>query len=388
MNPQPTIFISSIISEFYDLRGALRYFLGKNGFRVLMSEEPDFGVDCNSDSLPTCKSQIEKADYYLLIIGDSPGTTFKLDSDEDTTVTIEEFMHFVKLREEGYEKHFIVFIRNQTWDNYINNDLSKLHKIQYKFIHEILNNTKDKILGRWRYKFDKFADIISVLETNQNGLFLDTTRKQTLYKSYLKKEFLEIYRNFFSKKNNQITSIIDLVDLPELDFQGDILNQQPIDRKTASLINVLIIVFKNKNDLLQKSQRIFIYIAQGEFSTFNPQEEKYEQPNFIKLSIQVGEMLERIINNTTNIDIYERINRRFIEDRFTLSKSEYTMFIKPLYSNIKIVFSKITNLINFFESSLTDLSDNDDDFYAFRGIANDEIKNDELIEYSKNYFNK
>src|SRR5690554_4491971 len=91
MNPQPTIFISSIISEFYDLRGALRYFLGKNGFRVLMSEEPDFGVDCNSDSLPTCKSQIEKADYYLLIIGDSPGTTFKLDSDEDTTVTIEEF---------------------------------------------------------------------------------------------------------------------------------------------------------------------------------------------------------------------------------------------------------------------------------------------------------
>ena len=58
MNPQPTIFISSIISEFYDLRGALKYFLGKSGFRVLMSEEPDFGADCGIDSLDNCKKQI------------------------------------------------------------------------------------------------------------------------------------------------------------------------------------------------------------------------------------------------------------------------------------------------------------------------------------------
>ena len=39
MNPQPTIFISSIISEFYDLRGALKYFLRKNRFSVYINRK-------------------------------------------------------------------------------------------------------------------------------------------------------------------------------------------------------------------------------------------------------------------------------------------------------------------------------------------------------------
>lgn len=94
MNPQPTIFISYIISEFSDLRGALKYFLGKSGFRVLMSEEPDFGADCGMDSLDNCKSLIEKSDYYLLLVGNRPGTVFKIE-DHNTTVTFEEFKHYI-----------------------------------------------------------------------------------------------------------------------------------------------------------------------------------------------------------------------------------------------------------------------------------------------------
>lgn len=84
MNLQPTIFISSIISEFYDLRGALKYFLGKSGFGVLMSEEPDFGADCDKNSLDNCKGRIESSDYYLLIIGTRPGYEFQLDNETNT----------------------------------------------------------------------------------------------------------------------------------------------------------------------------------------------------------------------------------------------------------------------------------------------------------------
>ncbi len=101
MNPQPTIFISSIISEFYDLRGALKYFLGKSGFRVLMSEEPDFGADCDKDSLDNCKSQIEKSDYYLLLVGNKPGTVFGIDDEETTVTAFEEFRHYINLVKAG-----------------------------------------------------------------------------------------------------------------------------------------------------------------------------------------------------------------------------------------------------------------------------------------------
>lgn len=186
MNPQPTIFISSIISEFYDLRGALKYFLGKSGFRVLMSEESDFGADCGLDSLDNCKNQIEKADYYLLLIGDKPGTIFELNKNE-TTVTFEEFRHYINLVKSGKSLNFIAFIRKQTWNNFENKDHSKIHPLQLSLISELLENSlfEDKKIGRWRYTFDRFGDIISVLETNQNGLFLEATRKTNLYRTYI-----------------------------------------------------------------------------------------------------------------------------------------------------------------------------------------------------------
>jgi hypothetical protein len=389
MNPQPTIFISSIISEFYDLRGALKYFLGKNGFRVLMSEEADFGVNCNQDSLPTCKMQIEKSDYYLLIVGNKPGTIFENNGNE-TTVTIEEFRHFLELRKSGLKLNFIVFVRKQTWENYENNDTTKISQIQIDFINEILNNTEDKILGRWRYSFDKFSEIIQVLETNQNGLFIDTTRKQSLYKIYLKKEFLEIYRMFFSKGEETLKCITDTIDLPEIKFYGDIIDQQKIDRKVAGMIITLIAFFQNKNNLIQKIQRIFIYIAQGEFSYFDLETESYVQPEYIKLSIQTGEILEKIVQTFTNIDIFNTLKSRYMGGgtNYTISKAEYSMFVKPAFSDIKIVLAKLTNLVTFFENGISDLQKQDDDFYAYRGVVNDSIRNSELIDYAMNYFKK
>ena len=389
MNPQPTIFISSIISEFYDLRGALKYILGKNGFRVLMSEESDFGVNCNQDSLPTCKMQIEKSDYYLLIVGNEPGTIFK-DNSKDTTVTIEEFRHFLNLRESGVNLNFIVFVRSQTWENYKNKDISKINPIQLDFIDEILESTQEKVLGRWRYTFDKFNDIISVLETNQNGLFLDTTRKQVLYKTYLRKEFLEIYRMFFSKKDEDLKCITDTVKLPDIHFYGDIVSQQKIERQVAGMIMVLIAFFQNKNNLIQKVQRIFIYIAQGEFSYFDSERESYVQPEFIKLSIQTGELIEKLVHSFTNVDIFSTLKNRYLgsNSNYTISEVEYDMFVKSAYSDIQIVMAKLTNLINFFDSGISDLAKQNDDFYAYRGVVNDQIKNEDLIKYAKEYFNK
>ena len=155
MNLQPTIFVSSIISEFYDLRGALKYFLGKNGFRVLMSEEPDFGADCNKDSLENCKSRIEAADYYFLIIGSKPGFQFEQADNSTTTVTYEEFRHFLKLKSEGKNINLIAFVRKQAWDYYTQKDYVNMPEIQHKFIDELVNNSLlDSQIGRWRYTFD------------------------------------------------------------------------------------------------------------------------------------------------------------------------------------------------------------------------------------------
>jgi hypothetical protein len=290
-----------------------------------------------------------------------------------------------------YKKiNLIVFVRAQTWDNYEKKDTTKIDQIQIDFIDEILESTEDKVLGRWRYKFDRFSDIVSVLETNQNGLFIDLTRKQYLYKKYLHKEFLEIYRIFFSKYEGQLKCITDLINLPDIEFHGDFFQQQEIDRPTKSMILLLIGIFQNKSNLIQKIQRIFIYIAQGEFSYFDAKSEKYTQPEYIKLAIQTGEMIEKTVHTFSNIDVFASLKSRFLGNNpiYTISKSEYNMFVKTAYSDIETFIAKLTNLVNFFESGVKDLVENNDDFYAYRGVINDSIKNEELINYAKDYFNK
>lgn len=387
MNLQPTIFISSIISEFYDLRGSLKYFLGKSGFRVLMSEEPDFGADCGIDSLDNCKNQIEKSDYYLLLIGDKPGTEFEIDG-KQTTVTFEEFRHYIKLAKAGKQLNFIAFVRQQTWTNYENDDLTKIHPQQKDLINELLNNSlfeKQKI-GRWRYTFEKFSDIITTLETNQNGLFLEATRKASIYKTYIKREIIDIYKFLIEKlsKTGEIVAVTEMVELPNLDYL-DFLDYSIINRETAAKIQGLILVTSKKDSLVRKLNRVFNYIAQGEFSRFDNINEKYVLPNYIKLTVQTLEILEKVFDNANNTDLFEKIIKRDSRN-FEINGGEY-MIVKGIYNDFKLCIYKLSVLVTCFNENWYDIKESSDDYYSYRGgIKN--ITDEEAIKCAKRYLNK
>lgn len=387
MNPQPTIFISSIISEFYDLRGALKYFLGKSGFRVLMSEEPDFGADCGIDSLDNCKSQIEKSDYYLLIIGNNSGTIFQKDG-KDTTVTIEEFKHYLSLVKSGKSLNLIAFVRKQTWDNYTKKDISKIHQLQIELIDELINNSlfDDYKIGRWRYTFDRFSDIITVLETNQNGLFLESTRKTSLYRSYIKREIYDIFKSLLEKNFDTgiVKSYTQVVELPELNL--DYFNSTRIDGDLAAKITAFLIGISKRDTQLRKINRVFNYIAQGEFSYFDSKEEKYVLPEYIKLTMQTLEILEKVYDNTKNFEIIEKVRNQDIRV-FYLTGIEY-FIIKDLHNDLKTVIDKLVNLVNCFSNNWNDLEKKPDVFYSYRKASGASITDEEIIDYSNKYFPK
>jgi hypothetical protein len=387
MNPQPTIFISSIITEFYDLRGALKYFLGKSGFRVLMSEEPDFGADCGKDVLDNCKLQIEKSDYYLLLIGNHSGTLFQIDG-EKTSVTFEEFKHYISLHLGGKQLNFIAFIRKQAWDNYTKKDTAKIDSLQIKFIDELLNNSlfEDKKIGRWRYTFDKFNDIITTLETNQNGLFIDATRKSILYRTYIKREVTDIYKVFLKKKSTtgKIQSTTDFFDLPKFDHL-DFIEASVISKETAVKIVIFLASIDKKDSLLMKINRVFNYIAQGEFSRFDSTAEKYILPEYIKLTIQSLEILERIFYNVNNDDYYNQIRQRNV-DKFQINRGEYSL-IKALFDDLKLAITKLCNLMRCFHENWYDLEKRSDSFYEYRGGIKS-ITDEEALKYANNYLKK
>jgi len=386
MNLQPTIFISSIISEFSDLRGALRYFLGKSGFRVLMSEEPDFGADCEEDSLENCRTRIDSSDYYLLIIGLNTGYKFNLEDGHETTVTFEEFRHFLKLKEEGKAIRIIAFIRAKAWNLYTKKDEENMHPLQHEFIDDLVNNTLlNQEIGRWRHSFDKFSDIITVLETNQNGLFLEATRKKGIYRTYLKSELTQILKSLLIKdKSNgaQIKTLKQFINFPELNF-SNYLRKEKIRKDVAVHIIAFIASFSYKEELLLKINRTFNYVSQGEFSFFNVKSEKYEMPNYIKTIIQVLEILEKVFLNFQRGDIYKNLAQQNV-DNFLMSEFEYS-FVKNQLHDLSTATIKLINLMRLFNGNWNDFEKMDDEFYEYRGTANS-ISIQELIDFSENYF--
>jgi len=385
-NPQPTVFISSIITEFSDLRGSLKYFLGKSGFRVLMSEEPDFGADCGMDSLDNCKLQIEKSDYYFLLIGNSPGTIFKIDG-KDTTVTFEEFKHYISLHRDGKKLNFIAFVRKQAWDNYSKKDTSKISPLQIDLIDELVNNSlfEDKKVGRWRYTFSKFSDIISTLETNQNGLFIDATRKSSIYRTYIKRELTDIYKSFLEKYDDgRIQALTDTVELPEL-AHLDFWNRSIIPKEIAAKNFVFIACITKKDTMLKKINRVFNYIAQGEFSRFDVATEKYILPEYIKLTIQSLEILERIYNLADINPLHMELKQRDTHN-FSINGAEYGS-VRSLYVDLRIVVGKLCTLMKCLHENWYDITAMEDSFYEYRGgLPN--VTDSEALDYAKNYRTK
>ena len=110
----PTIFISSTVFDFSDLRSALKDHLEERGCRVLASEFSDFPKGHDRHSYAECLATIEQADIFLLLIGTRRGGW--LDEPAGISITRAEFEHAVSLAEQGRIK-IVTFVRQEVWDH-------------------------------------------------------------------------------------------------------------------------------------------------------------------------------------------------------------------------------------------------------------------------------
>ncbi len=83
----PSVFISSTVKEFRDLRSAIAYSLRTQGFTVFLSEAADFDVRGDRSAIDECRANIRQSDYYLLLIGSNRGNV----TPEGISITREEY---------------------------------------------------------------------------------------------------------------------------------------------------------------------------------------------------------------------------------------------------------------------------------------------------------
>lgn len=121
---RPTVFVSSTIYDFCDLRSALKYWLGEMGFDAQLSEYNDFYKNLNTNSYEACLQSVSECDYFILLIGARRGGMYP---GENISITRKEYRVAYDLAKTGKIKKLIIFIRQNIWD--VKEDRKALHQL-------------------------------------------------------------------------------------------------------------------------------------------------------------------------------------------------------------------------------------------------------------------
>jgi hypothetical protein len=111
---RPTIFLSSTVHDFADLRSALKDYLELRGCRVLASEFTDFTRPLDAHSYEACLQTIEQADLFVLFIGRRVGGWF--DEPAKISITRAEYRHAYKLAQDSRIR-LLCFVRSEVFDH-------------------------------------------------------------------------------------------------------------------------------------------------------------------------------------------------------------------------------------------------------------------------------
>jgi hypothetical protein len=201
---KPTIFISSTIYDFRDLRSALKYWLEQLGYEVMLSEFNDFTKPLDENSYTACLKAIERASHFILLIGGRTGGMY--DAAEKVSITRMEYRAAYDLVKAGRMK-LITFVREDLWNvredrkalrTLLINEHAKEKELSdaqvaeitnhpstfvnhaeatFSFLHEVgrIDEMKRAIVnkvslpvGNWIHPFSTFEDITVTLSTVLN----------------------------------------------------------------------------------------------------------------------------------------------------------------------------------------------------------------------------
>jgi hypothetical protein len=235
MANRPTFFLSSTIYDFADLRSAIKFTLEERGCRVLASEFNDFGGNLSQHSYETCLTNIEQADFFILLIGARVGGWY--DEQLRISITQQEYRTAYDLHRNG-KLRLVIFVREQVWqlreerkelarflsgislsdqerDAIIGSPSKFANDAEFVsgFIAEVGRNAETsraikkgeaKPTGNWIYRFSNFRDIHDVL---QPLAFTGLTSEEAAYRKALQAELLQVMSRLLAKYEGQVIDL-------------------------------------------------------------------------------------------------------------------------------------------------------------------------------------
>lgn len=176
---RPSVFLSSTIGDFSDLRDSLRYWLEEMGLEVRVSEHTDFKRRPEDGTFSACFNSIRSSDYYVLLIGTRRGSWY--DAKKRISVTRQEYREALEAFKDTGTPRIITVVRSDVLVALREREKSRSRAKQsvledWKFTREFLKEVRkvkevekatkgesEYPVGNWLSPFRDFRELTSAL---------------------------------------------------------------------------------------------------------------------------------------------------------------------------------------------------------------------------------
>jgi hypothetical protein len=375
---RPTVFLSSTIYDFSDLRSALKYWLEEAGYNVAASEFANFPANATRASAEACLSVIDRCQYFVLLIGARAGG--HLVEDENATITMLEYRHAYE-RALTKQLTIVALVRRSIWELKADRAaLASMLRLHYKEQHQLSEHDIENIqyhksrliadadlvfrflaevtkedadaeprLGDFVHAFETFKDVTDVLQ----GRFV---RSRGLRQAALQANLeIELKRNVAQLLERSPENGTQPIYEAARAARGQVVagpneRSQIVGSSLFALAQFAVRVGDGRN---LASHAIDEAIISGEFLEYSVDKHRYEASAFHHYLLAVRQSIETIRRLA---DVFDAARRREVADAF----HKYEASAKPvgvdnlqiwlhchLYDTCKELLERATQLVEY-----------------------------------------
>lgn len=324
---KPRIYISSTIYDFKDLRSALKYWLEGLGYEVMLSDFNDFDKPLDENSYIACLRAIEKATYFILLVGARVGGFYN--SVHSVSITRAEYRKAYELVTAGKLK-LVTFVRQELWDiredrkalkEFLDNDYKQQIEITgssidpivkhpskfvndaeatFEFLREVgrVDEMKEAMAGaggfptsNWIHTFSTFGDIVEALKTTF-GIQYSLSRVALL--TNLRQEILSNLVLLTEKHKDHISFTSRYAEFARARYVGGLDDSSTMPGKYLMWLG-LYGIFRTKGERLS-TQFVDQALTSGEFLEYDFKTDSYTIGPIHKALFELKENIENLRN--------------------------------------------------------------------------------------------
>jgi hypothetical protein len=322
---QPSIFISSTIYDFRDLRSSLKYYLQSLGYYVYLSEFNDFPKALDISTFEAALQTLRSADYYLLLIGHRIGGLYR--EADQISITRMEYRTAYEEAKTG-KIRLLILVTEEIWNirsdrNALRDYMTSAEKISrelsdkdiqdlvrhpspilnnanliFDFLDEVsrVDEMRKAVAGEidfpkanWIDTFSTFQDIVDILRV-QLGIQLNLNT--IALRTNLRRELLENLVILTSKHKAKISPTYTWATLARRYVTGGISDVSRIPRKYLRWILFYTLLAEGDTNL--STRFIDQALNTGEFLVFNKQTRQFENGLYNERLFQLRDQISRL----------------------------------------------------------------------------------------------